>query len=163
MGIVEKFPVEDGHEKILDLQVLVKEDTIEYIDLTLVSLHKYPQEDIPFRYAIAYTYLFKYWISEYIVEIEAQGCTRIDCECKECLLRHAMEEGPHELPMWKGTLNLEYVADYIPCKSENKITYPFIDWLERGITEEENLEGKSFMSCCKKFVFNIADFSMIYK
>ena len=25
------------------------------------------------------------------------------------------------------------------------------------------MEGKSFMSCCKKIVFNIADFSMIYK
>ena len=35
--------------------------------------------------------------------------------------------------------------------------------MDRGITEEENLEGKSFMSCCKKIVFNIADFSMIYK
>ena len=36
-------------------------------------------------------------------------------------------------------------------------------WLDRGITEEENMEGKSCMSCCKKIVFNIADFSMIYK
>ena len=25
------------------------------------------------------------------------------------------------------------------------------------------MEGKSFMSCCEKIVFNIADFSMIYK
>ena len=25
------------------------------------------------------------------------------------------------------------------------------------------MEGKNFMSCCKKIVFNIADFSMIYK
>ena len=64
LGIVEEFPVEDGHEKSLDLQVLVKEDTIEYIDQPLVSLHKYPQEDIPFRSAITYTYLFKDCISE---------------------------------------------------------------------------------------------------
>ena len=92
----------------------MKEDTIEYIDQTLVSLHKYPHEDIPFRYAITYTYLFKYWKSEYIVEIEAQGCTSLACECKECLLRHVIEEGPHEIPMWKGTFTLEYVADYIP-------------------------------------------------
>ena len=87
--------MEDGHEKSSDLQVLVKEDTIEYIDQSLVSLHKYPQEDIPFRSSITYTYFFKDWISEYILEIEAQGCTSLAYECKECLLRHAMEEGPH--------------------------------------------------------------------
>ena len=40
LGIVEEFSVEDGHEKSLDLQVLVEEDTIEYIDQSLVSLHK---------------------------------------------------------------------------------------------------------------------------
>ena len=118
--------MEDGHEKILDMQVLVKENTIEYIDQTLVSFHKYPQEDIPFIYAITYTYLFKYWISEYIVEIEAQGCTSLACECKECLLRHAMEEGPHEIPKWKGNFTLEYVADYIPHKSVNQSAYPCI-------------------------------------
>ena len=38
LGIVEKFTVEDGHEESSNLQVLVKEDTIEYIDQTLVSL-----------------------------------------------------------------------------------------------------------------------------
>ena len=74
-----------------------------------------------------------------------------------------MEEGPHELPMWKGYFTLEYVADYIPCKSENQSAYPCIDWLDRGIIEEENMEGKIFMSCCKEIVFNIVDFSMIYK
>ena len=74
-----------------------------------------------------------------------------------------MEEGPHELPMWKINFTLEYLADYIPCKSENQSAYPCIGWLDRGINEEENMEGKSFMSCCKKIVFNIADFSMIYK
>ena len=83
LGIVKEFPVEDGHEKILDLQVLVKEDTIEYIDQSLISLHKYPQKDIPFISAVTYTYLFKDWISEYIVAIEAQGCTSLACECKE--------------------------------------------------------------------------------
>ena len=36
LGIVEEFPVEDGHEKSSDLQVLVKDDTIEYIDQSLV-------------------------------------------------------------------------------------------------------------------------------
>ena len=102
LGIVEEFPVEDGHEKSSYMQVLVKEDTIEYIDQSLVSLHKYPQDDIPFRSAITNTYCFKYWISEYIVKIEAQGCTSLACECKVCLLRHAMEEGPHDPPMWNG-------------------------------------------------------------
>ena len=48
------------------------------------------------------------------MEIEAQGCTSLAFECKERLLRHAMEEGPHELPMWKINITLEYVADYIP-------------------------------------------------
>ena len=52
LGIVEEFSVEDGHEKISDLQVLVKEDTIYYIDQSLVSLNKYPQVDIPFISAI---------------------------------------------------------------------------------------------------------------
>ena len=32
LGIVEEFLVENGHEKSSDLEVLVKEDTIEYID-----------------------------------------------------------------------------------------------------------------------------------
>ena len=32
LGIVEEFPMEDGHAKSSYLQVLVKEDTIEYID-----------------------------------------------------------------------------------------------------------------------------------
>ena len=114
LGIVEEFPAEDGHEKSSDLQVSVKEDTIEYIDQSLVSLHKYPSKDIPFISAITYTYLFKDWISEYIVEFEAHDCTSLACECKECLLRHAMEEGPHDNPMWKGNFTLEYVADYIP-------------------------------------------------
>ena len=86
------------------------------------------------------------------MEIEAQGCTSLACEYKEFLLMHAMEKGPNELPMWKGTFTFEYVPDYIPCKLENKSAYPCIGWLYRGITEEENLEGKIFMSCCNKIV-----------
>ena len=38
LGIMEESYVEDGHEKSSDLKALVKEDTIEYIDHTLVSL-----------------------------------------------------------------------------------------------------------------------------
>ena len=38
LGIVEEFLMEDGNEKSSYLQVLVKEDTIEYTNQTLVSL-----------------------------------------------------------------------------------------------------------------------------
>ena len=57
LGIMKESMMEDGHEKSSNLQVLVKEDTIEYTDQSLVSLQKYPQKDIPFRYAGKYTYL----------------------------------------------------------------------------------------------------------
>ena len=53
--------------------------------------------------------------------------------------------------------------DYRSYKSASNIFDSSTGWLDRGITEEENMEGKSFMSCCKKIIFNIADFSMIYK
>ena len=56
LGIMEESNVEDEHEKSSYLQVVVKEDTIEYIDHTLVSLQKYPQEDMPFIYARKHTY-----------------------------------------------------------------------------------------------------------
>ena len=48
--------MEDGHEKDLDLQVLVKEDAIEYLGQTLVLLQKYIQEDIPFKSTRKNTY-----------------------------------------------------------------------------------------------------------
>ena len=82
LGIMEEYNLEDEHAKISKLQVLVKVDTIEYIDQKLVSLQKYIQEDITFRFASNYTYLSKDWISEYIVEIETQGCTSLACKCK---------------------------------------------------------------------------------
>ena len=107
--------MEDEDEKSSDLQVLVKEDTIEYIDHTLVSFQKYIQEDIPFIYTRKYTYLYNYWISEYIVGIETQGCTSVACKCKEIFLRHDLEEGPHEIPMWKRYFMSNYVDYYIPC------------------------------------------------
>ena len=46
-----------------------------------------------------------------------------------------MEEGSHEIPMWKGNFTLEYVADCIPCKSENQSAYPCIEWVDRCLTE----------------------------
>ena len=55
---------------------------------------------------------------------------------------------------------MDYYRSY---KSARNISDSSTRWLDRGITKEENMEGKSFMSCCKKIVFNIADFSMIYK
>ena len=57
----------------------------------------------------------------------------------------------------------QYVADYRLYKSARNISDSSTGWLDRVITEKENMEGKSFMSCCKKIVFNIDDFSMIYK
>ena len=55
------------------------------------------------------------------------------------------------------------VDHYRSYKSAINISDSSTGWLDRGIIEEENMEGKNFMSCCKKIVFNIADFSMIYK
>ena len=57
----------------------------------------------------------------------------------------------------------EEMDDYRSYKSARNISDSSTGWLDRGITEEEIMEGKIFMSCCKKIVFNIADFSMIYK
>ena len=53
------------------------------------------------------------------------------------------------------------MAKDIPSESTSNISDSSTGWLDRGIIEEENMEGKIFMSCCKKIVFNIADFSMI--
>ena len=55
----------------------------------------------------------------------------------------------------------EEMDHYRPYKSAINISDSSSGLLDRGITEEENMEGKSFMSCCKKIVFNITDFSMI--
>ena len=78
--------------------------------------------------------------------MEAQGCTRLACECGECLLRNAMEEGPHEIPMWKVTFTLEDVTDYVPCKSENQSAYPCIEWEDRCLIEMKTLGGKIILS-----------------
>ena len=53
-----------------------------------------------------------------------------------------MEEGPHDIPMWKGNFTFEDVADYIPCKSKNQSAYPCIEWVDRCLTEMETLGGK---------------------
>ena len=55
------------------------------------------------------------------------------------------------------------MAKDIPSESTSNISDSSTGWLDRGITKEEHMEGKSFMPCCKKIVFNIVDFSMIYK
>ena len=77
-------------------------------------------------------------------------------------MSHA-QQGDHDLSPWEIDLIAEEMADYRSYKSERNISDSSTGWLDRGITKEENLEGKIFMSCCKKIVFNIADFSMIYK
>ena len=57
LAMMEEFHVEDEHEESYDLQVLVKGDDMEYLVQTLIILHKYIQEDIPFRSTRKYTYL----------------------------------------------------------------------------------------------------------
>ena len=74
-----------------------------------------------------------------------------------------VQQGDHDLSPWEIYPIAKEMADYRSYKSEINIHDSFTRWLDRGITEEENMEGKIFMSCCKKIVFNIADFSMIYK
>ena len=77
-------------------------------------------------------------------------------------MSHA-QHGDHDLSSWDIDPIAEEMDDYISYKSEINISDSSTRWLDRGIIEEENREGKIFMSCCKKIVFNIADFSMIYK
>ena len=72
-----------------------------------------------------------------------------------------MEEGPHELPMWKGDFTSEYVADYIPCRSENKSTYSSIEWVDRCLTKMDTLGGKLFLCLCSEF-FVIPDISLTW-
>ena len=73
------------------------------------------------------------------------------------------QQGDHDLSPWEIDPIVEEMEDYRSYKLESNIHDSSTGWLDRGITEEENKEGKFFMSCCKKIVFNIADFSMIYK
>ena len=74
-----------------------------------------------------------------------------------------VQQGDHDLSPWEIDPIAEGMVDYRSYKSASNIYDSSTRWLDRGITEEENLEGKIFMSCCKKIVFNIVDFSMIYK
>ena len=73
------------------------------------------------------------------------------------------QQGDHDLSPWEIDPIVEDMDDYRSYKSAINIFDSSTGWLDRGIIEEENMEGKIFMSCCKKIVFNIADFSMIYK
>ena len=77
-------------------------------------------------------------------------------------MSHA-QQGDHDLSPWEIDPIAEEMDNYISYKSEINTSNSSTRWLDRGITEEENMEGKHFMSCCKKIVFNIADFFMIYK
>ena len=73
------------------------------------------------------------------------------------------QQGDHDLSPWEIDPIAEEMDDYRSYKSERNIYDSSTNWFHRGITEEENMEVKIFMSCCKKYVFNIVDFSMIYK
>ena len=72
-------------------------------------------------------------------------------------------KGDHDLSPWEIDPIAEEMDHYRSYKSAINISNPSNGWLDRGIIEEENMEGKIFMSCCKKIVFNIADFLMVYK
>ena len=69
------------------------------------------------------------------------------------------QQGDHDLSPWEIDPIVEEMDDYRSYKSTRNILDSSNGWLDRGITEDKNMEGKSFMSCCKKIVFNIADFS----
>ena len=62
------------------------------------------------------------------------------------------QQGDHDLSPWEIDPIAEEMDNYISYKSEISISNSSTGWLDRGITEEENMEGKSFMSCCKKIV-----------
>ena len=72
LGMMEELHVEDGHEEISDLKVLVKGYAIEDLVQTFELLQQYIQEYIPFIYASKRTYLFVDWIDKYITEMEVQ-------------------------------------------------------------------------------------------
>ena len=74
-----------------------------------------------------------------------------------------VQQGDHDLSPWEIYPIVEEMDNYRSYKSAINTSDSSTGWMDRGITEEENMEGKSFMSCCKKYVFNIADFSMVYK
>ena len=74
-----------------------------------------------------------------------------------------VQQGDHDLSPWEIDPIAEEMDPYRSYKYESNIFHSSTRWLDRGIIEEENMERKFFMSCCKKIVFNIADFSMIYK
>ena len=73
------------------------------------------------------------------------------------------KQGDNDLSPWEIDPIAEDMDDYRSYKSAINILDSSTGWLDRGVTEEEIMEGKCFMSCCKKIVFNIAYFSMIYK
>ena len=62
------------------------------------------------------------------------------------------QQGDHDLSPWDIDPIAEEMADYRSYKSASNISDSSTGWLDRGITEGENMEGKSFMSCCKKIV-----------
>ena len=72
-----------------------------------------------------------------------------------------VQQGDHDLSPWEIYPIVEEMADYRSYKSESNIYDSSTGWLDRGIIEEENMEGKSFMSCYKEIHFNISDFYMI--
>ena len=98
-------------------------------------------------------------VDKYITEIEDQGCTKLACISREWFDMHALEERPHELPIWNENLALKKVVDYISYDSTNKSVYSSIDLVDRGIMEMKNLGGKGFSCFCNEF-FVITDITL---
>ena len=82
------------------------------------------------------------------MEIETQGCTSISYNCKEFFLRYYLEEGPHDIPMWKGAFTSEDVANHIRYILEKKSANSSIEWVDRCIIEMNTLRGKIFLFLC---------------
>ena len=62
-------------------------------------------------------------------------------------------QGDHDLSSWEIDPIAEEMDDYRSYKSPSNIFDSSTRRLDRGISEEENMEGKSFMSCCKQNSF----------
>ena len=45
--------------------------------------------------------------------MEVQGCTKLACIDRKLFDMHALEERPHELPIWNEDLALKKVVDYV--------------------------------------------------
>ena len=64
---------------------------------------------------------------------------------------HALEESPHETPIWREGLAVKKVSDYIPHKSKIQIFYSSMDWLDEYIAKMEIHQGKKYFCFHDKY------------